>query len=176
MGAGLKSKPGTSPGSPVEVRACRSPVAASPAKVPAVAAVPVPQACGSVTQRAGAAGKPPSVHTVLAGAEVFHLPQFLLIKRMNYISVASSGNLSPLVLSTPELCFSLRKEQGGLCGTSQTRSLGCRGREDGAEVLWGLGCAPHLRGMGSSLASRQARCCACSYPPSEINPTGQSPS
>lgn len=30
--------------------------------------------------------EPPSVHAVLAGAEVFHLPQFLLIKRMNYIS------------------------------------------------------------------------------------------
>lgn len=68
---------------------------------------------GWLPSGAGAVGKPPSVHTVLAGAEVFHLPQFLLIKRMNYISVASSGNLSPFVLGAPRGALLLLKERAG---------------------------------------------------------------
>lgn len=81
-----------------------------------------------------AVGKPPSVHTVLAGAEVFHLPQFLLIKRMNYISVAGSA-LSPVVLCTPgELCVSVRSFMRCLSG-----GCWCRRMAPG-----GLGCAPHL--------------------------------
>lgn len=43
-----------------------------------------PQVCGGHWAGWGN----PWVRTVLAGAEVFHLPQFLLIKRMNYSSAA----------------------------------------------------------------------------------------
>lgn len=95
-------------------------MAASPADVPAVQPQPrrwprcrCRRRAGGLPSRAGAAGNPPSVHTVLAGAEIFHLPQFLLIKRMNCVSVARSGNLSPppLVLSAPRGALLRRKER-----------------------------------------------------------------
>lgn len=50
---------------------------------------PHPCVCGwavSGVGGSGPAGTPP-VGAVLAGAEVFHLPQILLIKRMNYVSL-----------------------------------------------------------------------------------------
>lgn len=71
-----------------------------------------PQVCGGHW-----VGETPWVRTVLAGAEVFHLPQFLLIKRMNYSSVAASGICHPCPGHTggAELCS--RPGQGGFCET-----------------------------------------------------------
>lgn len=92
---------------PWGVWACWGPVAAASVMSPGV---------WGVTGR-GRVGESPWVRMVLAGAEVFHLPQFLLIKRMNYSSGAASGICHPCPghAGGAELCS--RPAQGGFCGT-----------------------------------------------------------
>lgn len=149
--------------------------------------MPVPQACGSVTQRGRGGRDYPRYIQFSLVLKLFHLPQFLLIKRMNYISVAGSGNLSPLVLSTPWGALLLLRKEQGVLAAPRMRSGGCRRWEDGAKVPCGLGCAPRLSCWGSSqnTASSQVPVAAALVPTRaqtlqmieinlpRCNPTGQ---